>query len=124
MASQSRIIDTGDLRLALHGKPAKAPADVKVLVLNGGAASGSAGTMSEALKTGGYTNQGPPTDGANSGRTGNSVFCVEGLKGEMTALKQAVKAAAPAAEVAEKIGMPDGEPASSEGYDCLVFVGA
>lgn len=97
--------------------PAKNADQVKVLVLNGGAAAGSAGTMSETLKQKGYTNQEPANDD-DATRTGNVVHCREGLEREAAALAVAVGEGTPVET------FPDPAPPNSDTADCVVIVGA
>ena len=70
--------------------PAKTPAELSVLVLNGGAPQGSAKEMSDNLKLSGYTNQGQPADWAGHQQAGNVVMCKAGLDQEAAALATAV----------------------------------
>lgn len=99
--------------------PARAPSAVSLIVLNGGAASGKAGEMSQALKVKGYTNQGVPTDWSGHSQTGSSVYCRKGLAREGSALAIAV-----GSNTALHIGYPKPPPPSSSGHDCVVVVGA
>src|SRR5262245_51954324 len=63
--------------------PAKAPDQVRVVVLNAGAKTGSAKAMSTSLKSKGYTNQpNQPTDWSNTTQTGNTVMCKPGFERE------------------------------------------
>jgi len=96
--------------------PAKTPDQVRVLVLNGGAAPGSAGSMSESLKQAGYTNQEPANDDTTK-RTGNVVHCREGLQREASALAVAVGADTPVE------AFPTPAPAHSDSADCVVIIG-
>src|SRR5215471_21227140 len=68
--------------------PPKTPAEVKLLVLNGGAKTGSAGTMSDSLRHAGYTNQAQANDWPNHTQSGNTVLCKPGLDREAVALSQ------------------------------------
>ncbi len=55
----------------------RTPAEVHVIVLNGGAAAGKAGDMTDALKLKGYTNIDDANDWTGHSQTGNSVTCRE-----------------------------------------------
>jgi hypothetical protein len=92
---------------------------VKVIVLNGGAASGKAADMAGFLTTKGYTNKGQPTDWSGHRQTGNTVYCRAGLE------REGVKLAALIPSGAElKTPYPSPGPPSSASYDCVVVVGA
>lgn len=97
--------------------PPRAPQELSVVVLNGGAPAGSAGDMSDALKQAGYTNQLQPSDWTGRNEPGNAVLCREGLDQEAATLAQAVGGEARVEE------FPDPAPPSSEGADCVVAVG-
>jgi hypothetical protein len=99
--------------------PPRAPSAVSLIVLNGGAASGKAGAMSQALKVGGYTNQGVPTDWSGHTQKGNSVYCRKGLGREGSALAVAV-----GSNTKLIIPYPSPPPPSNSGHDCVVVVGA
>ncbi|HEX5097542.1 MAG TPA: hypothetical protein VFX21_16070, partial [Acidimicrobiia bacterium] len=66
--------------------PPKTPADLSVLVLNGGAPPRSAKSMSDALRLKDYTNQLEPADWQDHSQTGNTVMCKAGLDEEGAAL--------------------------------------
>ena len=51
---------TGKTTPTTKTTPVKKPAQIKLLVLNAGAPTGSAGTVSTTLRNHGYTNQGTP----------------------------------------------------------------
>ncbi len=95
----------------------KTPDQVRVLVLNGGAIAGAAGTMSTSLTEKGYTNQEPANDDSTT-RTGNVVHCREGLEREAAALAVAV------GEGTTVEDFPDPAPPHSDGVDCVVVVGS
>ena len=97
--------------------PAKTPAELSVLVLNGGAPQGSAKEMSDNLKLSGYTHQGPPADWAGRQQAGNVVMCKAGLDQEAAALATAVGEGTPVEAFA------DPAPPGSESADCVVVVG-
>lgn len=97
--------------------PAKNPDQVRVLVLNGGAAAGRAGDMSDALKQKGYTNQEQANDDDET-RTGNVVYCKTGFEREASALAVAVGEGTPVEP------FPDPAPPFSDPADCVVVVGA
>jgi len=97
--------------------PAKTPAELSVLVLNGGAPQGSAKEMSDNLKLSGYTNQGQPADWAGRQQAGNVVMCKAGLDQEAAALATAVGEGTPVEPFA------DPAPPGSGSADCVVVVG-
>jgi len=111
--ASDKTTTTLDLTMA----PAKTADQVRVLVLNGGAAAGSAGTLSEALKAKGYTNQEPANDDTAK-RSGNVVHCRAGLEREASALAVAVGDGTPVEP------FPDPAPAHSAAADCVVITGA
>jgi len=96
------------------------PAEVRVIVLNGGAAAGEAGAMADALKPKGYTNQPQlANDWTGHSQTGNSVTCREGFTREGTALAIAVGPG-----TTTKFPYPDPPPPFANEVDCVVVVGA
>jgi hypothetical protein len=100
--------------------PPKTPAELSLIVLNGGAASGKAAEMSDALTTAGYTNQTPATNWDKS-QTGNSVLCKAGRQREAVALSQQT------ALQGSTIGTypdPVPTPPVPADNDCIVVVGA
>jgi hypothetical protein len=99
--------------------PAKSPAEVSLIVLNGGAPTGSASKMSSQLKQQHYTNQ--PNDANNwSGHSqqGNSVLCKAGLDREAVALSVAVGSGT------QVQPFPSPAPPYSDNVMCVVVVGA
>jgi hypothetical protein len=97
--------------------PPKTPAELTVLVLNGGAPPRSAKAMSDALQLKDYTNQLEPADWPDHEQTGNTVMCKTGLDEEGAALAIAVG-------TATKVDFPDPPPPGSDTADCVVVVGA
>lgn len=97
--------------------PAKTPAELSVLVLNGGAPQGTAREMSDNLKLSGYTNQLQAADWAGRQQAGNVVMCKAGLEQEAAALATAVGEGTPVEAFA------DPAPPGSETADCVVVVG-
>jgi hypothetical protein len=100
--------------------PAKTPGELSVIVLNGGAATGQAAEMSNALTTAGYTNQTAANNWENHSQQGNSVLCKPGRQREAVALSQQT------ALQGSTIGdypepVPSAVPADN---DCIVVVGA
>jgi hypothetical protein len=100
--------------------PAKTPAELSVIVLNGGAATGQAAEMSNALTTAGYTNQTAANNWEDHSQQGNSVLCKPGRQREAVALSQQT------ALQGSTIGdypepVPSAVPADN---DCIVVVGA
>ena len=98
-------------------EPARSPAEVRVLVLNSGAPTGSAGNVAEALKGVGYVNQPHVPDDDTDSRDGNAVMCRTGFDQEATDLALAV----PSDPVIVPFRSPD--PPFSEQADCVVLVG-
>ncbi|MET1003014.1 MAG: LytR C-terminal domain-containing protein [Acidimicrobiia bacterium] len=100
----------------------KTPAELVVFVVNGGAPQGAAGTMADALKVDGYTNQPKgAADWIDHSQVGNTVMCRAGLDQEAAALATAVGDGAPVPVEAMVEPPPTGtEPTD----DCVVVVGA
>ena len=97
----------------------KTPAQLKLIVLNAGAPTGSAGTVSQTLRTKGYTNQGKANNDPNH-ISGKKVLCKSGLTRETAKLvtllgKNTTKGVLPTGSAA---------PPHSAGFDCVVLVGA
>jgi hypothetical protein len=99
-------------------QPSKTPAELVVLVLNGGAPQGTARTMDDDLNLKGYTNTLEPSDWADREQDGNVVMCQPGFDQEAAALATAVGEGTPIEPFA------DPPPPGSEGADCVVVVGA
>jgi LytR cell envelope-related transcriptional attenuator len=97
--------------------PAKTPAQVRLLVLNAGAPTGSAGTVSNTLRTHGYTNQGTAGNDPNH-RVGKAVLCKAGLTREATTLAVLLGTGT------TKGTLSNPAPPGSAGYDCVVLVGS
>jgi len=97
--------------------PVKTPAQIRLLVLNAGAPTGSAKTVSDTLRTKGYTNQGTPGNDPVA-KPGKRVLCRAGFTREAATL--AVLLGTGTTKGA--IGSP--APPGSTGYDCVVEVGA
>jgi hypothetical protein len=98
--------------------PARAPSQVHIIVLNGGAASGQAAHMSSGLRIRGYTNQDTANTWSGHHQSGNTVYCHDGLQREGAALATGVTGA--------KLVIPYPTPAPpfSDGTDCVVVVGS
>lgn len=97
--------------------PVKKPAQIRLLVLNAGAPTGSAATVSATLRSKGYTNQGTPTNDRKH-RTGKVVLCRSSLSREAATLAVLLgKGTTHAA-----FGNP--APPGSSGYDCVVLIGS
>ncbi len=99
--------------------PAKAPAELRIIVLNGGAKSGEAAKMADSLKTKQYTSQ--PQDANNwtgHNQQGNSVLCKPAFQREAAALVLAVGQGTNAGAYPS----PAPQVIQSE-VDCIVVVG-
>jgi hypothetical protein len=98
--------------------PERAHEEVRVLVLNGGAPSGSAGNMSDQLRAVGYVNQPVQAGDDDQDREGNAVMCNEGFDREAETLAIAV---GPGTQI---VPMREPPPPDSDQADCVVIVGA
>src|SRR3954470_14111680 len=96
--------------------PAKQPEQVRLVVLNAGAATGAAGDLSDSLRTKGYTNQVRATDWPNANRQGTSVLCKPAFSREAAALAVAVGAGT------KTDAFPSPPPPSTDNVDCVVAV--
>ena len=99
--------------------PAKTAAQLRVIVLNGGAASGLAAKMATSLKQQGYTNQ--PQDANNwtgHRQQGNSVLCKPAFQREAMALVLAVGQGTTAAAYPSEV-----PTVVQSDIDCIVVVG-
>jgi hypothetical protein len=110
---------TGSTSTASTTPNPRPPAEVRVIVLNGGAPAGAAGDMADALRLKGYTNQQPANDWTGHEQTGNSVTCTEGFTREGTSLAIAVGEG-----TKSTIPYPTPPPPFSDTVDCVVVVGA
>jgi hypothetical protein len=97
--------------------PAKKPAQIKLLVLNAGAPTGSAARVSSTLRSKGYTNQGKPANDPDQ-RKGKAVLCRAGLTREAATLAVLLGSGT----TKGTIGKP--APPGSTGYDCVVLIGS
>lgn len=116
VASEDENSETTTTTTAEAEGPPLSPAELTVLVLNGGAPSGSAGAMSDQLRSVGYVTQLPASDDTEQ-RDGDVVMCNEGLEREAVTLALAVGSGVPAEP------MRDPAPPGSEEADCVVIVG-
>ena len=98
--------------------PAKTPDQLKVLVLNGGAATGAAAQLRTSLQQAGYTNQPQASTWTGHSQTGKTVMCKPGFDREAVALSQQT-----ALQGATVVSFPTPAPPSSDGVDCVVVVG-
>jgi hypothetical protein len=96
--------------------PIKKPAQVKLLVLNAGAPTGSAGSVSTTLRSKGYTNQGTPGNAPH--RVGKQVQCRAPLTREAQQLVVLLGTGT------TKAVLTSPGPPGSTGYDCAVLLGA
>ena len=94
----------------------KAPAQIRLLVLNAGGPTGSAGSASTTLRGKGYTNQGSPANDPNP-ITGKEVLCRAGLSRERASLAVLVGSGTKQATITP------GVPPGGAGYDCVVLIG-
>jgi hypothetical protein len=99
--------------------PAKTPDQLKVLVLNGGAASGAAANLRTKLQQVGYTNQPPANTWTGHHQTGNTLMCKTGLDREKIGLSQQT-----ALQGVKVVDFPTQAPPFSSDVDCVVVVGA
>jgi hypothetical protein len=102
--------------------PAKTPAQLRLIVLNGGAKAGDAARMASKLKTKGYTNQADANNWSKHTQTGNTVLCRAGHDQEAVTLAVAVGNGTPVPIQP----FPTPPPTYSDGpppVDCVVAVG-
>jgi hypothetical protein len=100
--------------------PAKSPDQLRLLVLNGGAPSGSAAQMRSKLQQVGYTNQPQATTWTGHQQTGNTIMCRPGQDAAAVALSQQT-----ALQGAKVTAWPSSSPPSvTADVDCVVVVGA
>lgn len=92
------------------------PAQIRLLVLNAGAPTGSAGTVSTTLRSKGYTNQGKAGNDP-SHKSGKRVLCKASLSREAATLAVLLGTGT----TKGTLGSP--APPGSTGYDCVVEVG-
>lgn len=95
----------------------KKPAQIRLLVLNAGAPTGSAKTVAATLRGKGYTNQGTPGNDPTH-KPGKRVLCSASLSREAATLAVLLGTGT----TKGTIGSP--APPGSTGYDCVVEVGA
>jgi hypothetical protein len=99
---------------------ARPPSEVSLIVLNGGAPAGAAGTKADQLKVKGYTNQPQPAnDWSGHTQTENTVFCQDGFQREGTTLAIAVGEGTQAV-----IPYPEPPPPYYDEVNCVVVVGS
>jgi len=99
--------------------PPIAPGSLKVIVLNGGAATGQAGVMTTNLRQHGYTSIAPANDWTGHHQVGNSVTCRGGLEREARQLALQVGPNVPV-----HIRFPKTFSPLRAGQDCVVVVGS
>jgi len=99
--------------------PPKTPDQLKVIVLNGGAATGAAALLRTKLQQVGYTNQPPANSWTGHKQTCKTVFCKNGLAREAVALSQQT-----ALSGAKVSAFPTPAPPFSADVDCVVVVGS
>ena len=100
--------------------PPKSPAELQVIVLNGGAASGKAAELRSSLVSAGYTSQPPANNWEGHTQQGKTVLCKAGRQREAVALSQQT------ALQGSTIGTyPDPPPSVvPANNDCIVVVGS
>jgi hypothetical protein len=98
--------------------PARAPSQVHIIVLNGGAPSGEAAHTASGLKLKGYTSQDDANTWSGHKQSGNTVYCRAGLQREGAALATGV----PGAKLI--LPYPTPAPPFTNGTDCVVVVGS
>jgi hypothetical protein len=98
--------------------PRKTPDQLKVIVLNGGAATGAAALLRTKLEQVGYTNQPPANTWSGHKQSGKTVFCKNGLSREAVALSQQT-----ALSGAKVSAFPTPAPPFSADIDCVVVIG-
>ena len=98
---------------------AKTPDQVRVIVLNGGAASGAAATLRTKLQQVGYTNQQPANTWSGKHQTGNTLMCKAGFDREKIALSQQT-----ALQGVRVVDFPTPPPPFSADVDCVIVVGS
>jgi LytR cell envelope-related transcriptional attenuator len=96
------------------------PSELKVIVLNAGAASGQAAAMSADLKQAKYTNQADANNWTGHTQSGNTVLCKPGLDQEAVALSQQV----PLQGSSVKPWPTPAPPTYGYDADCVVAVGS
>jgi LytR cell envelope-related transcriptional attenuator len=99
--------------------PAKTPDQLRVLVLNGGAATGAAANLRTKLQRVGYTNQPPASTWTGHRQRGTTLMCRAGLDREKVALSQQT-----ALQGAKVVAFPTPAPPFSDGVDCVVVAGS
>jgi len=99
--------------------PAKTPDQLRVLVLNGGAATGAAANLRTKLQRVGYTNQPPASTWTGHRQSGTTLMCRAGLDREKVALSQQT-----ALQGAKVVAFPTPAPPFSDGVDCVVVAGS
>jgi len=99
--------------------PIKAKSQLKIVVLNAGAATGAAGKLHNRLITAGYTNQPAANTWAAAHLTGKVIYCHTGLTREALLLDEAIGGTG-----IQIKPFPTTAPPFSSGADCVVAVGA
>jgi hypothetical protein len=113
-----RTTDPTTTTTTVPAAPRKTPAEVKVLVLNGGAPTGAAALVRTKLLQVGYTNEPPASTWTGHTQKGKTVFCKSGLGPEAVALSQQT-----ALSGAKVIAFPTPAPPNTDNVDCVVVVG-
>jgi hypothetical protein len=116
--TQHRQSQSTTTTTTLPATPLKTPSQLKVIVLNGGAATGAAAQMRTKLQQVGYTNQPLANTWTGHSQTGKTVICKTGFAGEAVALSQQT-----ALTGAKVVPFPTPAPPFSTDFDCVVVVG-
>jgi LytR cell envelope-related transcriptional attenuator len=101
--------------------PPKSPAQLRVIVLNGGGPAGTAARMNTSLKGKQYTNQADANNWSGHKQQGTTVLCKAGLERETLLLVAAVD------QQATTKPFPTPAPPYTDGpppVDCVVVVGS
>jgi hypothetical protein len=99
--------------------PMKTPDQLRVLVLNGGAPTGSAAALRTQLQQAGYTNQPQANTWSGHQQNGTTLMCKQGFDREKVALTQQTPL-----QRARAVAFPTPPPPFTSDVDCVVVVGA
>jgi hypothetical protein len=117
---RSSSTTTAPTTTTVQAAPAKTPAQLRLLVLNGGAATGQAGSMRTKLEQVGYTNQPQASTWTGHHQTGTTIMCRANEQAAAVALSQQTPLKA-----AQVVPFASNLPSSvTSDVDCVVVVGA